>query len=132
MPKVRGGKQAARRLRGKQTQEQNAETTKCCVPHCGNDVILLFPCGHAHCGPCVLGLLKGTCGDTIYASCSQCREQYELDSDGPVSGPLKHLFADFVPSHSKTVDACCSTTLVVAHLPCECGCYACIDSRIRI
>ena len=105
MPK--GGKQAARRLRGKQTQE-NAEQAKCCVPHCENDALIPFKCGHKHCGPCIVGSLKGTCKDTIYYACSQCRRVCSFDSDGPHSGPLKHLFAEFVPSHSKTVDACCS------------------------
>ena len=131
MPK--GGKQA-RRLRGKQKPEENAEqeqTAKCCVPHCENDALIPFKCGHKHCGPCIVGSLKGTCGGTIYTSCSQCRRQYDFDPDGPHSFPLKHLFAEFVPSHSKTLDACCSKTLVVAHLPCEHGCYGCIDSEIR-
>ena len=131
MPNVRGGKQAARRLRGKQKPKQNAEKVKCCVPHCENDAFDTMKCGHGTCGPCIVGSLKGTCGGTIYTSCSQCRRQYDFDPDGPHSFPLKHLFAEFVPSHSKTLDACCSKTLVVAHLPCEHGCYGCIDSEIR-
>ena len=130
MPKVRGGMQAARRLRGKQKPEQE-EKVKCCA-HWENEPFNNFTCGHGTCGPCIVGSLKGTCGGTIYTSCSQCRRQYDFDPDGPHSFPLKHLFADFVPSHSKTLDACCSKTLVVAHLPCEHGCYGCIDSDIRI
>ena len=125
MPKVRGGMQAARRLRGKQKPEQE-EKVKCCA-HWENEPFNNFTCGHGTCGPCIVGSLKATCEHwNIYFSCSQCRRMIRTENE-----PLKFLFAEFVPSHSKTVDACCGKRFVVAHLPCEFGCYDCIDSKIR-
>ena len=48
-------------------------------------------------------------------------------------GLLKKLFADHVPSHSKTLESVDGTArYVMAHTPCEHGCYDCEDSKLTV
>ena len=117
--------------RGKQAARRAREPT-CCVPHCEESLggFPTSPCGHATCAACVVNSLfiaECACAYAIFR-CSQCRSRYKMDG-----GLLKKLFADHVPSHSKTLESVDgSSRYVMAHTPCEHGCYECEESKLTV
>jgi hypothetical protein len=84
-------------------------------------------CPHDTCIPCTAGLLKIGCQHLqLSYKCPVCRHDYGLTDVA-----VKEIFLHGVPSHSKTVDACCGKVFAVSHLPCAReGCYDCDYSTI--
>ena len=76
----------------------------------------------------MVGSLKIKCdNEQVGFNCPQCRRAYYLGDHA-----LKELFAEFVPTHSKVVEACCNKSYAVSHTPCTHGCYTCDESEIHI
>ena len=76
----------------------------------------------------MVGILKVRCHDVeVGFTCPQCRRDYHLEDHA-----IKDLFADFVPSHSKVLEACCGKRFALSHTSYSLGCYACDKSDIHI
>ena len=60
--------------------------------------------------------------------CALCRVKYTLPAE-----VIKHVMAKHVPSHAILLEnKCCDKKYLLAHQPCEHGCYDCEESEIQL
>jgi len=123
--------------KGKKKQGQSNETSgsstqeSCDLPGCERFAGAQQPCcGKRMCGECCFhAVAVCTCEDwpKFKYNCAFCREKIGVPY--PI---VKDMMYRFCPSHAKVMEnRCLDGQAVLAHLPCNAGCYGCNESEIR-
>ena len=126
---------ASKKQGQKQCQKQCQQPTSpvCGLPGCerfaGSPSVC---CGERVCGECIYGLVgfEGHCCHNVPKfsfKCPFCRTVVGFPE--PI---LKDALGRYCPSHAKIMDNKAGGEVVVAHKPCDTGCYSCEKSTIVV
>ena len=107
---------------------KKATKPKCEVTGCENKGKRQKCCDKVLCTSCVFNMVSYCqCIEEFQYKCPFCRKGFSMPEN-----ILKRMMADHCPSHAKVMDGCHEKKYVVAHSPCDAGCYGCDKSTLRV